>query len=38
MGGTLSAISEVGVGTTFTINLTTEGYDKKSERLKVSKQ
>lgn len=36
MGGTLSAASEVGVGTTFTFELTTQVYDRKSELKKVS--
>lgn len=38
MGGTLSATSEVGVGTTFTIILTTQVYDRKAELSKVSNQ
>lgn len=38
MGGTLSVTSEIGVGTTFTIKLTTQMYDRKSELKKVSGQ
>ena len=36
MGGTLGVTSEIGVGTTFTIKLTTQMYDRKSELKKVS--
>lgn len=38
MGGTLSVSSEVGVGTTFMIVLTTQSYDRIAELKKVSKQ
>lgn len=36
MGGALDVTSETGVGTTFTITLKTEFYDRKAEMKKVS--